>query len=56
VTQRQWTVTFTNASAPRTVTVNGHQLRSWGWNATTRTVTITAPPQPTNRALVVSYR
>jgi hypothetical protein len=63
VTQRQWTVAFTNASAPRTahraprtVTVNGHQVRSWSWNATTRTVTVTTPPQPTKRTLVVSYR
>ncbi|TDP92943.1 TIM-barrel domain-containing protein [Labedaea rhizosphaerae] len=56
VTSRQWTIAFTNASAPRTVTVGGQQVSSWTWDATTRTVTVTTPPQPTNRALVVAYR
>ena len=55
VTQRQWTVTFTNASAPSSVSVNGRSS-AFTWNATTRTITVTAPTQSTGQPLVVSYR
>ncbi len=55
VTQRQWTVVFINASAPRTVTINGGQVSSWSWSAATRTVTVTAPVQATSTGLVVAY-
>ena len=56
VTQRQWTVAFTNATAPSSVTVNGRAVTSWTWNAGTRTVTVTAPTQSTSQGLVVAYR
>jgi len=56
VTQRQWTVAFTNASAPSSVTVNGRAVTSWTWNAGTRTVTVTTPTQSTSQGLVVAYR
>lgn len=58
IDRRTWTVSFANATAPSRVLVNGHRLAStaWSWHATTRTVTVHAPAQPTNRPLVVSYR
>jgi hypothetical protein len=56
VAQRQWTVAFTNATAPSSVTVNGKAVTSWTWNASTRTITVTTPTQPTGQPLTVAYR
>ncbi|MGQ4511107.1 TIM-barrel domain-containing protein [Streptomyces sp. DW26H14] len=54
---RSWTVTFMNAHAPRSVTVNGKLLpsSSWSWNADRATLTVTAPGQSVHRPLEVRY-
>lgn len=58
VQQRQWTVAFLNATAPTRVTIDGHPVpaSSWRWDATARTVTVTAPAQSVHRPLAISYR
>ncbi|MEV6607649.1 TIM-barrel domain-containing protein [Kutzneria sp. NPDC051319] len=56
VTQRQWTVAFTNASAPTSVTVNGQSVSTWTWDSARRTVTVTTPTQSTGQPLVVAYQ
>ena len=58
VATRAWTVQFTNASAPRAVSVNGRPLSasSWSWDPTARTVTVHAPRQSVHQSLVVDYR
>jgi hypothetical protein len=58
VARRTWTVSFTNATAPTTVRVNGRRLPAehWAWNAATGTLTVHAPAQSVRRQLVVSYR
>jgi alpha-glucosidase (family GH31 glycosyl hydrolase) len=58
VSQRQWSVTFTNATAPTAVTINGRAApsSSWSWDAATRTLAVTAPTQSVHRGLIVSYR
>lgn len=58
VTQRQWTVAFTDAAAPHAVQVNGvnpHDT-SWSYDAGTRTLTVTVPSRSVRTATVVSYR
>jgi hypothetical protein len=58
VAQRDWTVTFTNATAPTAVRVNGHRISAdaWTWDPGTRTLTVHAPRQRITASLVVSYR
>jgi hypothetical protein len=58
VAQRDWTVTFTNATAPTVVRVNGHRISAdaWTWDPGTRTLTVHAPRQRITASLVVSYR
>ena len=58
VSQRQWTVAFTNATAPAVVTINGRRVSagSWSWDAATRTLTVAAPSQSVHSKLVISYR
>jgi alpha-glucosidase (family GH31 glycosyl hydrolase) len=58
VSQRQWSVAFTNATAPTAVTINGRAApsSSWSWDAATRTLAVTAPTQSVHRGLIVSYR
>ena len=58
VSERQWTVAFTNATAPAAVTVNGRRVSagSWSWDAATRTLTVATPSQSVRSELVVSYR
>jgi len=56
VTQRQWTVVFTNATAPKMVRVNGVGVPAvnWTWNAETHTVTVHVPQRSVQQATVVS--
>jgi hypothetical protein len=58
VAQRQWTVTFMNASPPTSVLINGRQsaAQDWSWDAATHTLTVTAPAQSVHQPLEVSYR
>jgi alpha-glucosidase (family GH31 glycosyl hydrolase) len=56
VTQRQWTVAVTNATAPTSVTVNGRSVSTWTWDSARRTVTVTTPAQSTGQPLMVAYR
>src|SRR6266550_2200107 len=58
VSQRQWTVAFTNATAPAVVTINGRRVAagSWSWDAATSTLTVAAPSQSVHSKLVISYR
>ncbi|WP_432974908.1 TIM-barrel domain-containing protein [Dactylosporangium sp. CA-233914] len=57
VTQRTWTVRFTNATAPTVVSVNGKRVSadSWSWDRDAHVLTVTAAKQPVNKALTVSY-
>ena len=58
VGKRAWTVTFTNATAPTTVKINGRKVSaaSWTWHGSTRTLTVRAPKQSVRRGLQVSYK
>ncbi|WP_084703773.1 TIM-barrel domain-containing protein [Phaeacidiphilus oryzae] len=58
VTQRQWTVAFTDATAPSVVSLNGRPLPSsaWSWDAAGHTLTVTTPTRPTDQSQTVSYR
>ncbi|HEX6523595.1 MAG TPA: TIM-barrel domain-containing protein [Streptosporangiaceae bacterium] len=58
VQQRQWTVAFLNATVPTTVTINGQRVpaSAWKWDATTSTLTVTAPAQSVHHPLMISYR
>ena len=58
VQQRQWTAAFLNATAPTTVTINGQRLpaSAWKWDATTSTLTVTAPARSVHHPLTISYR
>jgi alpha-glucosidase (family GH31 glycosyl hydrolase) len=58
VRDRTYTVSFTNATAPRSVEVNGRKVAatSWSWDETMRTLTVEIPRQSVRRNLVVSYR
>jgi alpha-glucosidase (family GH31 glycosyl hydrolase) len=56
-TSRTWTVTFMNAHAPKSVTVNGRRVPAagWAWNATLDTLTVTAPRQSVHTPLEIRY-
>jgi hypothetical protein len=59
VSRRQWTVKFLGvAAAPSAVTVQGRAAPAsvWSWDASTRTLTVTAPAQSVRQPLTVSYR
>jgi alpha-glucosidase (family GH31 glycosyl hydrolase) len=58
VAQRQWTVVFSHATAPGSVTVNGAKAApgSWSWNAGARKLTVTVPPTSVHRQVTVGYR
>jgi Glycosyl hydrolases family 31/Carbohydrate binding module (family 6)/Domain of unknown function (DUF5110) len=58
VGQRDWTVEFTNATAPSVVRIGGHRVSAaaWTWNPSSRTLTVHAPRQKVTASLVVSYR
>nr|WP_172832307.1 TIM-barrel domain-containing protein [Nakamurella panacisegetis] len=58
VTDRQWTAQFTNADAPKSVSVNGIKLAAtaWKYDAATRTVTVTLAPRKANVATTISYK
>ena len=57
VTQRQWTVTFTNATAPHMVRVNGIKpsALNWTFDQAKRTLTVKVPQRSVKVATVVSY-
>ncbi|HEX2903596.1 MAG TPA: TIM-barrel domain-containing protein [Jatrophihabitans sp.] len=58
VQRRAWTVVFSNASAPTTVSIDGHKVSaaSWSWDAATGSVTVHVPARPIRDRVVVSYR
>jgi alpha-glucosidase (family GH31 glycosyl hydrolase) len=58
VTNRAWTVEFTNAAQPIAVSVDGvkQPASAWTYDATTRTVTVTVATRPVSQATTVSYR
>jgi VCBS repeat-containing protein len=58
VAQRQWTVTFMDASAPTAVTIDGRPVSSthWTWDGASHTLTVTAPAQSLHRRLIIGYR
>ncbi|MBD0735650.1 TIM-barrel domain-containing protein [Streptomyces sp. CBMA29] len=58
VAQRQWTVAFSNATAPKSVTVDGAPpaRSAWSWDAAARKVTVTVPQRSVRQRVTVSYR
>lgn len=58
VTNRAWTVAFTNAEKPTSVFVDGvkQPAGSWTYDAATRTVTAHVASRPVSRATTVAYR
>jgi Glycosyl hydrolases family 31/Carbohydrate binding module (family 35)/Carbohydrate binding module (family 6)/Domain of unknown function (DUF5110) len=58
VTERTWTVRFTNAHEPRSVQVDGKQVSSgsWTWDPATHVLTVTTPKRSTSKPLEVTYR
>ncbi|GAB2484019.1 TIM-barrel domain-containing protein [Jatrophihabitans fulvus] len=58
VRQRAWTVSFTNATAPTVVKVDGRKVSaaSWTWHRKTRTLTVRTPKQSVRDRLVVTYK
>ncbi len=57
VAERDWTVRFTNATAPTVVRINGDKvsLASWTWDGNSHTLTVHASRQSVTSKLVVSY-
>lgn len=58
VLQRSWTIRFQNAQPPTSVSVNGAGLAAgkWTWDSASHALTVTAPAQPVDEQLVVSYK
>ncbi len=58
VQRRQWTVAFTDATAPHTVRIDGRPAPagSWSYDPATRTLKVTAPTGSVHSATTVSYR
>jgi alpha-glucosidase (family GH31 glycosyl hydrolase) len=56
VTDRQWTVVFTGATAPKTVRVNGAPTANWKFDANRHALTVTVPDRSVRAAATVSYR
>ncbi len=57
VAQRAWTVTFTDATAPLAVRINGVKVSAayWTWSNTTHRLSVRAPAQSVTDRLVVAY-
>jgi hypothetical protein len=57
VTDRQWTVAFTNAAAPTTVRIDGVKAPegSWTFDKNRRTLTVTVPTRSVRTATTISY-
>jgi alpha-glucosidase (family GH31 glycosyl hydrolase) len=58
VQQRRWTVDFLAATAPTTVSINGHRVSAagWQWNGKSGVLTVEAPAQSVHQKLDISYR
>ena len=57
VADREWTAQFTNADAPKSVSVDGVKLAAGGWSyeAATRTVTVKLAQRTTSADTTISY-
>lgn len=57
VAKRAWTVTYANATAPTTVTVNGVKVTaaSWTYSNASHRLTVRVPAQTVTRDVVVQY-
>ncbi|MEU4235960.1 TIM-barrel domain-containing protein [Actinoplanes sp. NPDC026619] len=55
-TRRAWTVTVLDATAPRSVRIDGRPAKSWSYSAATRTLTVSVPERPARVPVTVTFR